>query len=483
MRSKVILHYLGLIAVSLGLFMLVPLAFSIYHQESDSLAFAISTILSLATGFTLWRCNRPDSKGLYVKEVFVIVALGWVFASLFSSIAYMISGVLPNFIDAFFESISGYTTTGATVLSSLDTQPHGILLWRSMTQWLGGLGIIMFFVVLFPMVGVGASQLVVAETPGQQGDKITSRIRDTFKVLWFLYILLTLAELILLNLAGMPFFDAVTISLSTTATGGFAPSDLSIAAYNSPLIEGIVIFFMVAAGVNFGLYYLFIWKRQPRQLLGNSEFRLYIAILVIATIAINVDLVVNMGLPFTQAFRESSFQTTSLVTTTGFATADFNAWPTFARSAALVLMVFGASAGSTGGALKIVRLLVLVKYAYQRVMKILNPQRVFLLKINNKVVPDSVISKVLAMTILYFLTIWVGFLVMSAIGLDFETALSSVTSCLGNVGPGLNLVGPMENYMEIPVLGKVMLMFCMLAGRVELFTVYALFLPSFWKWS
>lgn len=483
MRPRAVLRYLGLLSVSLGLFMLIPLAFSIYHQESDSVAFGISTALSILTGLVLWRLNPLEVKKLYLKEVLVIVALGWVIASLFSSIAYMASGVLPNFIDAFFESASGYTTTGATVLSSLDAQPHGILLWRSMTQWLGGLGIIMFFVVLFPMIGAGASQLVVAETPGQQGDKLTSRIRDTFKVLWVLYILLTLAELVLLEFAGMPLFDAFTISLSTTATGGFAPTDLSIAAYNSPIIEGIIILFMVAAGVNFGLYYLFIWKRQPRSLFGNSEFKLYIAILVIATIAINVDLVVNMGLPFVQALRESSFQTASLVTTTGFATADFNAWPTFARSATLVLMVFGASAGSTGGALKIVRLLVLVKYAYQRVLKILNPKRVILLKVNNKVVPESVISKVAAMTILYFLTIWMGFLVMSAIGLDFETALSSVTSCLGNVGPGLNMVGPMENYIAIPILGKVMLIFFMLAGRVELFTFYALFVPSFWKWD
>jgi len=482
MRFRVVLHYLGLVIVFLGLFMLLPLAFCLFHQESDSLAFLVSIVLCLASGLLLWRLTPAEVGRIRIREVIAIVALSWISTSALSAMVYITSGALPNYLDAFFESVAGFTTTGATVFTSLELQPHSILLWRSLTQWLGGMGIIMFFVVLFPMIGAGAAQLVKAETPGQEGGRLTARIRDTFKILLMLYIGLTLGEFIILDLAGLPFFDALTVSLSTTSTGGFTPTDLSIAAYDSVLVESIIIFFMIAAGVNFSLYYLAIWKRKPGNLFKNSEFKLYIAIIVIATLAINIDLIVNLGLPLGEALRESSFQSVSLITTTGFATADFNTWPTFARSVILILMVVGASAGSTGGALKVVRFLVLFKYVYRNILRIINPKRIIPLKIDGNVVSDDVIKKVVGFTILYFGIIWVGFLAMSAAGLDFDTALSSVTSCLGNVGPGLGLVGPAENYLLIPVVGKITLIICMLAGRVEIFTLFVIFMPSFWKW-
>jgi trk system potassium uptake protein TrkH len=465
--------------------MLLPLAFCIYHREPDTLAFIVSTIISLVCGVLLWRSTRLPApvKTLSVREGLAIVALSWIAAAAFSALPYFISGTLPSYLDALFEAVAGYTTTGATVYSGLENQPHGILLWRSLTQWLGGMGIIMFFVAFFPIVGIGAAKLVSAETPGQEEGRLTTRIRDTFKVLLLVYIGLTIGEFALLNVAGMPSFDAVTVSLSTMATGGFAPSDASIAAYNSAPVEGIIIFFMIAAGVNFGLYYLAIWKRKPGVFLKSSEFKLYIAVLVVATLAINIDLVVNMGLPVFEALRQSSFQSVSLVTTTGFATADFNTWPTFARSAALMLVVVGASAGSTGGALKVIRLLVVVKYAYRRLLKVLNPSRVVLLKVDGKLVPDGVVNNVMGLVIIYFAAIWFGFLVMSALGLDFETAISSVTSCIGNVGPGLGLVGPASNYFLIPILGKVMLIVYMLAGRMEIFALSAIVVPAFWKWT
>ena len=482
MRFRVVLHYLGLVIVFLGLFMLLPLAFCLFHQESDSLAFLVSIVLCLASGLLLWRLTPAEVGRIRIREVIAIVALSWISTSALSAMVYITSGALPNYLDAFFESVAGFTTTGATVFTSLELQPHSILLWRSLTQWLGGMGIIMFFVVLFPMIGAGAAQLVKAETPGQEGGRLTARIRDTFKILLMLYIGLTLGEFIILDLAGLPFFDALTVSLSTTSTGGFTPTDLSIAAYDSVLVESIIIFFMIAAGVNFSLYYLAIWKRKPGNLFKNSEFKLYIAIIVIATLAINIDLIVNLGLPLGEALRESSFQSVSLITTTGFATADFNTWPTFAKSVILILMVVGASAGSTGGALKVVRFLVLFKYVYRNILRIINPKRIIPLKIDGNVVSDDVIKKVVGFTILYFGIIWVGFLAMSAAGLDFDTALSSVTSCLGNVGPGLGLVGPAENYLLIPVVGKITLIICMLAGRVEIFTLFVIFMPSFWKW-
>jgi trk system potassium uptake protein TrkH len=482
MRLKVVLHHLGLVNIFLGLFMLLPLGFTLFHRESDSLAFVISIGLSLISGLLLWRLTPIKSGSLRLREVMVIVALSWISVSALSAVVYSVSGTLPNYLDALFESVAGFTTTGATVFTPLETLPHGILLWRSLTQWLGGMGIIMFFVVLFPLVGIGAAELVKAETPGQETGRLTARIRDTFKILLIVYIGLTACEFLLLHLTGMHFFDAITISLSTTATGGFAPTDTSIGTYNSVLVEGIVIFFMMAAGVNFSLYYLAILRRQPKNLFKNSEFKLYIAILVIATLVINIDLIVNLGLPLGEAIRESSFQSVSLVTTTGFATADFNTWPTFSRSLVLVLMVVGASAGSTGGALKIIRFLILSKYAYQKIVKYINPRRIVHFKVGGAVVTDDVVTKAISFTILYFGIICIGFIIMSAIGLDFDTALSSVISCIGNVGPGLGLVGPEETYSLIPALGKITLIVCMLAGRVEIVTLCVLFLPSFWKW-
>jgi trk system potassium uptake protein TrkH len=377
--------------------------------------------------------------------------------------------------------MSGFTTTGATVLASIEIQPHGILLWRSLTQWLGGMGIITLFVALFPILGIGAARLVEAEMPGPQAERLTARIRDTAKVIWLLYLGFSILEFISLCLAKMPVFEALTVTFSTMPTGGFAPTSSSIGAYNS-LVQGVVTVFMVVAGVNFGLYYFLLWKRQPGRLFSNSEFRLYITLLIGACLFVALNLTMGGGQSIGEAFRYSSFQVVSIMTTTGFATTNFGAWPAFAKSALLILMVIGASAGSTGGALKVTRLLVLFKYAYRRILLFFNPRAVIPLKVGGSTLSESIISKIIGMTILYFAILIVGFLVMSALGLDHVTALSSVAASLGNVGPGLDSVGPTANYLWIPAPGKVVLIACMLVGRLELFTVLVFFTPSFWKW-
>lgn len=483
MRIKVFLHYLGLLIAIVGFAMLLPLSFSLYYREPDTQAFAISVALSLGLGLLLWRLT-PISRGkLSRREAIILVAGGWLLASAFGALPYLLSGALPSYLDAYFETISGFTTTGATVFTSVSSQYHGILLWRSLTQWLGGMGIIMLFVALFPMLGIGAAHLVEAEMPGgQQGERLTARMRDTAKALWLIFLSLTIGEFVLLRIAGMDAFDALTITLSTIPTGGFAPTDLSIGAYNSIFIEGIIIFFMVAAGVNFGLYYFLIWKRQPGRLLKNPEFRLYILLLVGVGLLINLDLIRNMGMPLGDAIRYGSFQTVSIMTTTGFGTTDFNAWPSFTRSALLILMVIGASAGSTGGALKVIRLLVLAKYTYRRILLTFNPRAVIPLKVGGNIIPEGVASRIIGLAILYFAILITGFLIMSALGLDNLTALSSVTASLGNIGPGLGEVGPAGNYFFIPSLGKGVLIFCMLAGRLEIFTLLVLFTPAFWRW-
>ncbi len=478
----VVLHYLGLLIAILGAFMLLPLAWSLYYREADYLAFIISIGLSAVSGLLLWRLT-PSGKGrLSRREAIMLVAGGWILASAFGALPYELAGTFQNYLNAYFEAMSGFTTTGATVIADIESQPHGILLWRSLTQWLGGMGIITLFVALFPILGIGGARLVEAEMPGLQAERLTARIRDTVKAVWLLYLGFSGLEFILLCLARMPVFDALTVTFSTMPTGGFTPTNLSIGAYNSLFIEGIIILFMMVAGVNFGLYYFLLWKRKPGHLFSNPEFRLYIALLIGASLFIALNLINSMGLSIGEAFRHGSFQAVSIMTTTGFVTADFNAWPAFAKSALLILMLIGASAGATGGALKVIRLLVLLKHTYRRIVLAFNPRAIIPLKIGGNVLSERVISGIIGMTILYFAILIVGFLIMSALGLEHVTALSSVAATLGNIGPGLGLVGPAANYLCIPDLGKVVLIVCMLVGRLELFTVLVLLAPSFWKW-
>ena len=462
--------------------MLLPLAWSLYYGEPDSLAFAISMGISVGSGLLLWRLTSAGEGKLSRREAILLVAGGWILASAFGALPYELAGTFQSDLDSYFEAMSGFTTTGATLLASIESQSHGILLWRSLSQWLGGMGIITLFVALFPILGIGAAHLVEAEMPGPQAERLTARIQDTVKVLWSLYLGLSVLEFLLLCLARMPVFDALTITFSTMPTGGFSPHNLSIGAYNSLFVEYIIIFFMAMAGINFGLYYFLLWKRQPGHFFSNPEFRLYIALLIGAFLVIAVDLTRNMGLSFGEAFRYSSFQAVSIMTTTGFTTANFNIWPTFSKSVLLVLMIIGASAGSTGGALKVVRLLVLSKYTYRRILLAFNPRAVIPLKVGGNVLSERVISGIIGMAILYLATLIIGFLVMSAMGLDHMTALSSVAATLGNIGPGFSLVGPSANYLCIPPLGKIVLIVCMLAGRLELFTILVLFAPSFWRW-
>jgi trk system potassium uptake protein TrkH len=483
MRVKVVIHYLGLLMAGLGLTMLFPLGWSLYHGEPVSSAFAISIGITVGSGLLVWRLTPGGGGRFSRREALMLVTGGWILASLFSALPYHLAGTFPSYLDAFFEAMSGYTTTGATVLTSIGSQAQGILLWRNFTQWLGGMGIITLFVALFPLFGMGAAHLVDAELPGPQTERLTARIRDTVKSLWYLYAGFSLLEFLLLwKAGGIPAFDALTVTFGTMPTGGFAPTGLSIAAYNSVVVEGIVVAFMIIAGVNFGLHYLALGKRQSSYLFGNPEFRWYIVFLVGATVLVAFNLVNAMGMPAADAFRHGSFQTLSIMTTTGFSTVDFNVWPSFARGALLVLMIIGACAGSTGGALKVTRILVLFKYTFRRISLAFNPQAVIPIKLGGNVLSERIISGIIGMAILYFATIIVGFLIMTALGLDHTTSLSSILATLGNVGPGLGLVGPAADYALIPAGGKVVLIICMLAGRLELLTVFSLLAPSFWRW-
>lgn len=461
--------------------MLLPLGCSLYYREPDSSAFAISLGICLSSGLLLWRLTPGGELRFSQREAIMLVAGGWVLASAFGAIPYVLAGTFRSYLDAYFEAMSGFTTTGASVLADIESQPHGILLWRHLTAWLGGMGIITSFVALFPIFGMGAAYLFKAET--SLIEKLTARIRDTVRSLWLLYLGFSALEFILLWQAGrISPFDAITVTFSTMATCGFAPKNLSIGAYNSLTVECIVIAFMTIAAVNFGLYYFLFWKRQPKRLFSDPEFRLYISLLTGASIFIALNLIKGMGLSIGDAFRYGGFNTVSIMSTAGFSTADFNLWPAFAKATLLMLMIVGASSGSTGGAIKVIRFLVLMKYIYRRILLAFNPKAIIPIKLGGKVLSEEVISRIIGMVILYLTVLFVSFLIMSAVGLDQVTAFSSVATCMANCGPGLGLVGPMANYFFIPTLGKVVLIICMLVGRLELLTVFALLAPSFWKW-
>jgi trk system potassium uptake protein TrkH len=483
MRIKFVLHYLGLLITGLGFSMLFPLGWSLYYHEPVSSAFAISIGITAGSGLLLWRFTPGGEVRFSRREAIMLVAGAWVLASVFGALPYELAGTFTGYLDAYFETMSGFTATGASALTAIESQPQSILLWRSLTQWLGGMGIITLFVALFPMFGMGAAHLVEAEMPGPQAERLTARIRDTARSLWLVYLAFSGLELLLLwQAGGISIFDALTVTFSTMATGGFTAKSLNIGAYNSVVVECIVIAFMIMAAVNFGLYYFLFWKRQPKRLFSNPEFRLYIGLLTGASILVALNLMTSMGLSIGNAFRYGGFQTVSIMTTTGFSTTDFNLWPAFSKTVLLILMVIGGSAGSTAGAIKVTRLLVLFKYAYRRISLAFNPRAVIPIKVGGNVLSEGIISRIIGMTILYLITLIVGFLLMCAVGLDQISALSSVAATMGTVGPGLGLVGPAANYLFIPPLGKVVLIVCMLAGRLELLTIFALFAPSFWKW-
>jgi trk system potassium uptake protein TrkH len=483
MKFRVVLHYLSLIIIGVGATMLIPLIFSLVTRSGSTPSFAGPAVFCIVTGAVTRRLTFSSGHKLSTREAILLVAGAWVIASAVGALPYYISGAMPSYIDAYFEAMSGFTTTGATVLTSIETQYQSILLWRSITQWLGGMGIIMLFVALFPVLGIGSAHLIEAEMPGyQHGERLTARIRDSAKALWLIYMGMTLAEYLLLRVAGLMPFDAVNISLTTMPTGGFAPNGLSIAAYGNVWVEVIITVFTIMAGVNFGLYYFLLFKRQPKRLLRNTEFRIYLTIFLFSGIIISLNLMGQMGLSLEEAFRYGIFQTASIMTTTGFTTTNFDLWPTFSKAILLALMVIGACAGSTTGALKVIRFIILFKYIHRRLLMVFKPNTIIPIKVNESSLPDNIVSRSISLTLLYAMLAGAGFIIMSSISMEPLTAISSSIACLSNVGPGFGMVGAAGNYAFIPIAGKVVLIFLMVAGRLELFTILVLFMPSFWRW-
>lgn len=479
LNFKMITRVIGFLLIVEGGFMLLGVPFALYYcDECFALIYSgLITGLSGALLMTLvWNINN---KSIGKREGYIIVSSAWVIISLFGTLPYIISGSIPGFTNAFFETISGFTTTGATILTDIEAVPKGILFWRSLTHWIGGMGIIVLSVAILPVLGIGGMQLFVAEMPGIQPDKLHPRITQTAKRLWAIYLALTLAETILLLAGGMDLFNALCHTFGTVATGGFSTQNTSIAGY-SPFIQYVIIVFMILAGTNFTLHY-FALHGKFRKVWKNEEFRKYIYLILITAIIITVSLFLFNGSHFEKAFRDGLFQVVSIITTTGYVTADYLLWPGALWMVIFLLMFVGGSAGSTGGGIKVVRQLLLFKNSGMELRRPVHPHAIMPVKLNGKAVQQDIIYKVMAFFLIYIIIFAAGTMIMSLMGLDFETAIGSSAATLGNIGPGIGNVGPVENYASIPHGGKWVLAFLMLLGRLELFTVLIVMSPSFWK--
>lgn len=471
---------MGVFLMIIALMMSLGLIFSYIYDEPDKQALILSSVITFVSGLVLFLVNkRVDYQVINKRDGFVIVSSTWVVISLFGTLPFLLSGSIDNFTDAFFETMSGFTTTGATILTDIEAVSKGILYWRSVTQWIGGMGIIVLSLAIMPILGIGGMQLFVAEVPGPTKDKLHPRITQTAKLLWGIYVLLTVVQAALLFVGGMSIFESVCHAFTTMATGGFSTRNASIAAF-SPYTQYVTTFFMFLAGTSFVLHY-YALHFQFRKVWGSEEFRAYFKIIAIATLFITLSLILTSDAPFYTAFRDALFQTVSIVTTTGFITADYLVWQPFLWFLIFLLMFTGGCAGSTGGGIKIVRQLLLFKNSRLEMRRLIHPKAFVPVRLNGKSVQENIIYNVLAFFIIYILIFVFSSLFMSLLGLDFETSIGSVAASLGNIGPGLGKVGPADNYSFIPDAGKWLLAFLMLLGRLELFTVLVLFTATFWK--
>jgi|LGVF01.1.fsa_nt_gb trk system potassium uptake protein TrkH len=471
--NNIIINLIGAVMRFLGMTMLVPLVVALWYGD-DYNPFLFSAAITFAVG-TVTGLKTYEIDDLTIKESFAIVALGWFAVALFGSLPYIFSGISP--LDALFESMSGFTTTGSTILQDIEACSLSLLFWRSFTQWLGGMGIIVLFLAILPKLAVAGRDMFRAEVPGPTSDKLRPRLSQTAKILWSVYVMLSVAEVALLWLSGMRLYDAICTTFSTMSTGGFSPHSESIAFFQSSAIEGIVILFMFIAGASFALHYWAL-RGEPGRLSHDPEFRLYACIISCATLLAVLALWNYHGI---DSIRLGLFQVIAIITGTGFTTTDFNAWPDAARLMLFVLLFIGGCAGSTSGGMKVVRVLLLVKYGYRELFKSLHPRAILPIRLGKQMVPQGVIESILSFFILYILTFAVASVVLSIFGLDMLSAMSAAATTLGNVGPGFNAIGPATHFGAIHPIGKITLILCMWIGRLEIFTVLVLLIPEFWR--
>lgn len=489
MRWRVILSILSRLNFVVGLTLFFPIGFAFYYHDKNVIYLFQALTIILSVNLIVALIFRETKTELKRREGMAIVTLGWLTVGLFGALPFFLSKILgpmniESFINCAFESISGFTTTGASVLGAtvqIEDIGQGLLFWRSFTHWLGGMGIIVLSIAILPLLGVGGMQLFKAEVPGPTSDKLRPRIRETAKTLWLVYVALTLVETILLMIGKMSLFDALCQTFGTMATGGFSTKSASIAAFNSSFIDIVIIIFMFLAGCNFALHYLMLTKGTSAYW-KSSEFRFYFWVIIIATAITTFTLMVTGTYQsFASALRYAAFQVVSITTTTGYATANFGIWPFILQFILFTLMFFGGCAGSTGGSIKMMRIQLMLKYAYRELYKIVHPKAFASVKQDSKVVQRDVLQSITGFFFLFIVIYTIATVIMAALGLDLLTAMTSVAANIGNIGPGLGSVGPVDNYFHIPMLGKIVLSLCMIFGRLEIYTVLILFIPEFWK--
>ena len=481
MNFRLIARLIAILIICLGISMSAPLVVSLVHSDGSEKALLYSIAVTCTLGTVIFAlAGKSSDHYLSHRDGVVIVTLGWLVACAIATMPYLLSGSIKNLTDAYFECMSGFTTTGASIITDIEKLPMGILLWRSETQWLGGMGIIVLSIAILPFLGIGGMQLYKAETPSPVVDKLTPRISDTAGALWKIYIVFTVVQIGLLFGGGMTLFDAVCHTFTTMPTGGFSTKNASIAHYRSPYFDFIIVVFMMIAGTSFSLHYK-LFKGQFSTVRKDPELRAFWAIVICFALLVTYDIYGNVYDSVTDSLRYGVFQVVSMITTTGFVTADYEKWPVFSQQILLMCMFLGSMAGSTGGAIKIMRFILLIKHSYLEIFRIIHPHATTVVKLGDMPVSQSVLRSIWGFFALYIGLFAIATLLMSLLGLDMISSISSVATCLGNVGPGLGSVGPMGNFYGVPFLGKWILIFCMLLGRLEIFTIIVLLMPGFWK--
>ena len=480
MNYKMVSKTVGRLLQAEALLLLLPMVVSIYFKENLIYVYGIVIAILLCVG-TLMTLPKPQTRKIYAREGFAIVSLSWILMSFFGALPFVISGSIPSFIDAFFETVSGFTTTGASILNNIEALPKSILFWRSFTHWIGGMGVIVFVLAILPQKDMQSMHILRAEVPGPTVGKLVSKATVTARILYIIYTVFTVAEIIALICCKMPLYDSVTTAFATAGTGGFSVKNASIAAYNNLGAEIVISIFMILFGINFNLFYLFLVK-QFKRVFKSEELWTYLGVVGVSIILITLNIypmVESVG----TALRQAGFQVASIITTTGFVTADFGQWPSMSQMIIVALMFLGACAGSTGGGLKVGRMIILVKAAFRELRRAINPNRVKAIKLDGAVVEKDVVITTSTYFVIYMFIIGVSALILTVDNFDFTTTVTAVITCINNVGPGLALVGPVENFADFSSLSKLVLSANMLIGRLEIFPIIILFMRSTWKRS
>lgn len=478
MNRRMILYTLGKMLMIEGLLMLLPFLIGVIYQEREAWAYLIMAFLLCVLGKVM-SLQKPKNKVIYAKEGFAIVAAAWIFLSVFGAIPFCMTGEIPSYVDAFFEIVSGFTTTGSSILTDIEALSHATLFWRSFSHWIGGMGILVFVVAFLPDANGSTLHILKAEMPGPIVGKLVSKITVSSQILYQIYTVLTIIEVILLMLGGMPFFDSLLNSFGTAGTGGFAIKNTSIAFYHSAYCDGIITFFMILFGVNFNLIYFFAIKKFAAAF-KSEELCWYLFIIMASALAITCN-ILPMYTSFIEAFRYAIFQVASIITTTGYVTADYGQWPLFSQTILVLLMFVGACAGSTGGGMKVSRIIIGVKSAIAEMKRMIHPHSVTSVRFEGKYLSHATLGNIHVYWVLYFLLFGLSFLLVSLQNINFTSAFGAVATCFNNVGPGLGIVGPVGNFSSLTDLSKIVLSFDMLAGRLEIFPLLMFFTRSLWK--